>query len=82
MTKVPVSDNYNEVIRKAAQDSADKTKYDIRTLNIRSKEENVEQYTQHAEILNMLYSIDLTLKKIEIHLSVGSGQELRDYDID
>lgn len=31
MGKIPVDDNHNEVLRKAAQDSSDNTKYDLRT---------------------------------------------------
>lgn len=34
MSKIPVDDNHNEVLRKSAQDSNDGTKYDLRTITV------------------------------------------------
>ena len=61
MGKVPVDDNMNEVIRKAAQDSSDGTKYDLRS-HIANETVSVVQDEQFKE--QMLSLLNDTCEKI------------------
>lgn len=70
MGKKPVDDNFNEVLRKAAQDSSDATKYDLRTILTNDKisvdDVGIRSLEQEVTLDNILE----VLKEINMKLSM------------
>jgi hypothetical protein len=62
--KIPVDDHSNEVLRKAAQDSSDGTKYDLRMVTPNVVDSKLDE-EYRLRTLNMLKSINKNLAQIE-----------------
>lgn len=76
MSKVPVDDQMNEVIRKAAQESSDGKKYDLRA-NIVNENITSEIIADQFEMLiNINESILQQLKILNLYMSEIYGDKL------
>lgn len=80
MGKKPVDDFGLEVLRKAAQDSADGTKYDLRSI-ISTEVNTALNSAQFAETNKLNESILKELKKMNIYLSIICNEEIDNKDV-
>lgn len=81
MSKVPVNDRSNEVIRKAAQESESGLKYDLRVSLEEIKKELTLNKKQFVELLLVNNGILKELKKMNLHLSIVSNNDIEDKDV-
>lgn len=80
MGKKPVDDPMNEVIRKAAQDSSDGLKYDLRT--IISEEINAAlNNSQYEHLISINEKMLKQLKIMNIHLSLITNNEIENKEV-
>lgn len=81
MSKVPVNDRANEVVRKAAQVSDDGLKYDMR-VSIEKFEKQLEINNAQFELLvGLNENILKQLKVMNLHLSLISNNDIEDKDV-
>lgn len=76
MSKVPVDDNMNEVIRKSAQESSDGTKYDLRNFIVNTELTLKTQSEQFDKITNILGNILCEQKATNEYLAIIVGEEI------
>ncbi len=73
MGKIPVDDHSNEVMRKAAQDSADGTKYDLRTILTAVSDVKLDE-EYRLQHLNNLRAINESLLHIRTLLELIASE--------
>jgi len=80
MGKTPVDDFGLEVIRKAAQNSSDNTKYDLRSIITEEVTTQINK-SQLVDLIQINKQILKELKIINIHLSIITDEEINHKDL-